>query len=352
MSPRLRSGLRIAAFFVAAVVLVLTFVNASWLAPAPVGALRMVAHRGVAQQFDRAGVGNDSCTASRIAPPVHGFVENTIPSIDSARRLGADMVEVDIAPTADGGLALFHDWRLECRTDGRGPVRGATLAQLKRLDPGFGYTADGGRTFPLRGKGLRIPDLPEVLTAFPATAFMFNFKSDDPAEADRLAAALKASGRHVALLRDAFYGADGPVRRIRQHYPEAWAWSLSEAKACTKAYMLTGWTSVVPAVCHNRTIIVPINRSWLAWGWPNRFLARMRASNTRVIVTGPHRPGQPNRGLWLPEELGRIPQSFKGFVWVEDMWTVGPSFRPQRDYRTQAQIDAANRGLEFRRGLD
>jgi glycerophosphoryl diester phosphodiesterase len=140
-------------FGLAALILLLTVVNASWLASPPKGAIRLIAHRGVAQQFDRAGVKNDSCTASRIEPPVHDYLENSTRSMEAAKRLGADFVEIDIAPTADGQIAVFHDWTLECRTEASGKVRRKTLAELKALDIGHGYTADGAKSHPLRGHG-------------------------------------------------------------------------------------------------------------------------------------------------------------------------------------------------------
>ena len=49
-------------------------------------------------------------------------------------------------------------------------------------------------------------------------------------------------------------------------------------------------------------------------------------------------------GLTLPEQLGEIPSTFNGYVWVDDIWTVGPALRPGRDFRTQAQMDAAEAG--------
>lgn len=337
-------------FGVAALILLLTIVNASWLASPPKGAIRLIAHRGVAQEFDRAGVKNDTCTASRIEPPVHDYLENSSRSMEAARRLGADFVEIDIAPTADGQIAVFHDWTLDCRTDGSGDVRRKTLAELKALDIGHGYTADGGKSYLFRGRGRgAMPSLQEALAALPQTPILFNFKSNDPAEADLLAAALKASRRDVELSRDAFYGARGPVDRIKTHFPQAWAWSMDRAKACTKDYLLYGWTTIVPDSCRDGVIVVPLNLQWAFAGWPNRLIARMGKVGARVIVTGPYRRGEPNTGLMLPEQLGQIPSSFKGFIWVEDIWTVGPAYRAHRDFRSEAQVAAAQAGLERRR---
>jgi glycerophosphoryl diester phosphodiesterase len=337
------------AFVVALFCLIVGFINASWAVDPPLGTLKLIAHRGVSQLFDHQGVGRDTCTATRIEPPIHDYLENTVRSIQTAGEVGADMVEIDVAPTADGKMAVFHDWTLDCRTDGHGDVRSATMAGLKTLDPGYGYTADGGKTFPLRGSQRgAIPSLDEVLAAFPTTPFMFNFKSNDPGEADLLATALKAHGRNPVDHGDGFYGGARPVERIHQLVPGAWAWSEEGAKACTKDYVLTGWTTVVPKSCRNGTLIVPLNRQWLFWGWPNRLLQRMSAIGARVIVVGPQ-GSRHGRGLSLPEQLGEVPSTFKGYIWVDDIWNLGPALRPNREMRTDAQQTASEAALEKRR---
>lgn len=347
----MKSWLRRGAFVGAVLLLLLTVVNASWIAGKPPGGIRVIAHRGVYQQFDREGLDRyTTCTANRIEPPVHDYLENTIRSMQAARQMGADMIEIDVAPTADGMMAVFHDWTLDCRTDGKGEVRAATMAQLKQLDPGFGYTADGGKTFSLRGRQRgAIPSLQEVLAALPSTPILFNFKSKDPAEADMLAKELASARRDPGKLRDGFYGHEGPIGRTRELYPEAWAWSIDGAKRCTKDYVLTGWTSIVPESCRNGAIAIPLNYQWAFWGWPNRLIKRMDSVGAHVIVTGPYGKGAENAGLSLPEQLGQVPSTFKGFLWVEDIWTVGPALRPHRDIRTKAQIDAADAGLKRRR---
>ena len=110
----------------------------------------LLAHRGLAQTFPMAGITNETCTAKGIYPPEHPYLENTIASMQAAFDHGADIVELDIQLTADNEFAVFHDWTLECRTDGQGVTREHTLAELKELDIGYGYTADGGQTYPFR----------------------------------------------------------------------------------------------------------------------------------------------------------------------------------------------------------
>lgn len=240
-------------------------VNSPLFAPQPKGYVRLIAHRGAYQLYSHAKLGRDTCTATRIYPPTHLYHENTLAGIAQARRLGAQMVEIDIAPTKDGKIAVFHDWTLDCRTNGKGNVRDHTMAELKALDATYGYTADDGKTFPFRGQGVgRIPELGEVLAAFPDTPLLFNFKSKDAAEADLLAAALKAAGRDPVARRDGFYAGNeaGPVTRIRALYPKAWTFSMEAAKACTKAYGWQGWMGLVPEICRGRTIVVPLNYQW------------------------------------------------------------------------------------------
>src|SRR5262245_7357316 len=94
--------------------------NTSLLAPAMSGKPVLLAHRGLAQTFHREGLTSETCTASRIDPPRHEFLENTIASMEAAFAAGADIVEFDVHPTTDGHFAVFHDSTLDCRTDGRG----------------------------------------------------------------------------------------------------------------------------------------------------------------------------------------------------------------------------------------
>lgn len=329
-------------FVLALALLVLTFVNASWLADSPRGYVKLVAHRGL-MQLPRVSAPN-ACTARSIEPPVHDFIENTLPALAQARRLGAQMIEIDLRLSADGHIVLFHDAELGCRTDGQGTVAAATLAQLKALDAGYGYSADGGHTFPLRGTGIgRIATLEEVLAAIPEAALLYNVQTDDPAIGDRLVAALKAAGRDPVARRDGFSAPAPALAKIRAAFPQAWSYSDEELDACTSAYRLWGWLGVTPGACRGGTLIVPLNRQWLYAGWPNRTLARMAQVGGRVILIGPSGDEKPH-GLDLPEQVGQIPASFTGHVWVDDMWSVGPALRPafnKRNPREQAELAKA-----------
>ncbi|MFC0589730.1 glycerophosphodiester phosphodiesterase family protein [Novosphingobium aquiterrae] len=329
--------------------LALTIFNASWLAPSPRGMPKLLAHRGVMQQFGRANSGAATCTATLIEPPVTPFIENTAPALYQAQRLGAQMIEIDVAQSADGHLVLFHDDDLGCRTDGAGKLAGATLAQLKALDAGYGYSADGGKTFPLRGtgKGL-IPTLDEALAAAPQTPLLYNLRGTNPALGERLVAALKAAGRDPIARRDGFSGPEATLAPIRTAWPGAWAYSDEAVEACTRSYLAQGWLGMMPAACRNGTIAIPLNRQFLFAGWPNRLIARMEAAHAHVLLIGPTGAHKP-MGLDLPEQIGDIPVGFNGYVWVDDIHAVGPALRPALNKRNPVEEAELVKALDARR---
>lgn len=308
------------------IVLGLMVYNSSLWAPEPKGRVKMIAHRGIYHLYDHSGgIGRDECTATRIYPPKHELFENSIAGIRGAFDAKAHMVEVDVAPTKDGKMVLFHDWTLDCRTNGKGETRDATLAELQKLDIGYGYSADGGKTFPLRGKGIGLmPSVEQGLLARYGQPLMFNFKSKDAGEADMLADILIREKRDPVKLGDGFYGHEGPVNRIKARFPGVWAWSTQATKACTMDYIAWGWTGFVPDSCKDGTLVVPLNRQFAFWGWPNRTIARMASVGGRIIVVGPLDEEKP-MGLTQPRQLGEIPSNFNGYIWVEDIQTVGPS---------------------------
>jgi glycerophosphoryl diester phosphodiesterase len=88
--------------------------------------------------------------------------ENTLAAFRGALELGVRFLETDLHATRDGVLVVSHDDRIDRTTDGTGRLRDYRYADLARFDAGYRFTADGGRTYPFRGKGLRIPTLEEV----------------------------------------------------------------------------------------------------------------------------------------------------------------------------------------------
>jgi glycerophosphoryl diester phosphodiesterase len=305
--------------------------NSSLFAPPGSGGIDLLAHRGVHQTYNREGLKNDTCTAARIDPPTHGFLENTLASMEAAFAAGADIVEFDIHPTTDGQFAVLHDWTVDCRTEGKGVTRQHSMAELKALDIGYGYTADGGKTFPFRGKGVGLmPTLDEVLARFPDKRLLINVKSDDPAEGDMLAARLaQLAPERRALL--AAYGGERPMARLRDKLPDLPVMSQTGLKRCLLRYIGMGWSGMIPEACRNSIVLLPVNIAPWIWGYPNRLTARMRAVGTRVYVTGKLDDTGFSSGVDSAELLARLPETFGGGIWTNKIESIGPLIEgPQR----------------------
>lgn len=90
----------------------------------------------------------------------------------------ADILEIDVQPTRDGEAVVIHDATVNRTTDGTGRVVDRSLEEIREFDAGFRFSPDGGRTFPFRGRGERIPMLREVLAALPDARF--NVEVKDP----------------------------------------------------------------------------------------------------------------------------------------------------------------------------
>ncbi len=305
--------------------LTLSFMNASWLAPAPRGKATVIADRNVYQSFSREGVGPDDCTATRIDTPTHPYLENTVGSATKADQAKADMLGFHVAVSKDGQAVAFHDQTLDCRTDGTGPVRDKTLAELKALDIGHGYTADNGKTFPFRGKHVgAMPTIEEIAYPFRHRKLLFRVKSKDPKEADILVAALKKAS--VKIDKRVAFMAVGPVAdRLRALAPESWIIEPRAAGQCTKDYALQGWLTMTPESCRNGTLIVPLNYQWLVAGWPKRAIARMEAVDANILLTGRYIDGDAMQGLTAREQIRDVPLDFNGYVLVDNIQDIGPA---------------------------
>lgn len=305
--------------------------NTSLLAPHQDGKPVLLAHRGIAQRFDERDLDNDTCTAARMLPPAHDYLENTLLSMRASFEAGADVVELDVHPTTDGEFAVFHDWTLDCRTDGNGVTRAQTMAKLKTLDIGYGYTADGGKTFPFRGKGVgMMPALSEVFAAFPDKKLLINVKSRDPDEGERLAGvlnALPAERRRTIMV----YGGNEPIEVIRRLTPDVRTVSRGAIRSCLTRYIGYGWTGLVPAACRNAIVLVPINAAPWLWGWPDRLLARMNAVNSAVFALGPYSGGEFSTGIDTAEIFARLPQGYSGGIWTNEIEAIAKIAGSSRD---------------------
>ncbi len=92
--------------------------------------------------------------------------ENTLEAFRTALEVGAAYLEMDVHSSADGQIMVIHDSSVSRTTERRGRIENMNFDAIRRLDAGYQFTPDHGRTFPYRGRGLVIPTLEEVLVAF------------------------------------------------------------------------------------------------------------------------------------------------------------------------------------------
>ncbi len=90
--------------------------------------------------------------------------ENTIAAFREAIRLGAQMIEFDVALSKDGELVLMHDRTIDRTTDGSGRPEDWLLGDLKELDAGSWKNS--------RFEGERIPTLGETLDVMPGNIWL------------------------------------------------------------------------------------------------------------------------------------------------------------------------------------
>lgn len=120
--------------------------------------------------------------------------ENTVPAYEEAVRLGAHMVELDLALTRDGEIVLMHDATVDRTTNGKGRVLDFTLAELKRLDAGAWKHP--------RFAGTRVPTLAEALAVLPRNVWInldtkadARFGTDPAAVVRKVVELIVATGR-------------------------------------------------------------------------------------------------------------------------------------------------------------
>jgi glycerophosphoryl diester phosphodiesterase len=111
--------------------------------------------------------------------------ENTLPAFERAWQAGTPFLETDCHATADGEIVLIHDATLDRTTDGTGPVRERSWAEIAGLDAGYRFSPGDDRA-PYRGRGIHVPQLAELLAALPDARVNLEIKQADPPIAERV----------------------------------------------------------------------------------------------------------------------------------------------------------------------
>ena len=110
------------------------------------------------------------------ASSTHFGPANTLAMMRAAVAAGADVIDVDVRVTGDGVLVASHDDDLRATTDTPGTIHTKTIAQLRTLDAARTWPG-ANHDYPLRGHGVTIPTVQEILDAFPHRRVSLEFKT-------------------------------------------------------------------------------------------------------------------------------------------------------------------------------
>ncbi len=95
-----------------------------------------------------------------------GGIENTLSGLDAARAAGADLVEMDVMQTADGGLVAMHDANLQRLAGQAVNVADLTLEEITQITvhdlQGRSDTIPSFRDYALHAQAIGMPLLVEI----------------------------------------------------------------------------------------------------------------------------------------------------------------------------------------------
>jgi glycerophosphoryl diester phosphodiesterase len=256
-----------------------TLLHASWLAEEPAGRPKLIAGNAVALP-----TGTDGCIIDPEAGYGASLPAADIRMLQAAIGNGAGAINVPVE-VGSGAPNIPRLFKSECAAD---------AARARAL----------------------LSDTPAALSS--AELYI---RIDSPAAVAPILAAIPPATKAV------FYGSDDAVSAVRAARPGAAAFSIKQARACTTAYKSSGWMGSVPEICNGGAALLTLDDLGITlWGWPNRFLERMKTANVRVIVAQDVQ-GEKITGLTTPEQYGDIASSYNGAIWVEDIEALGPALK-------------------------
>ncbi|MDY6932660.1 MAG: glycerophosphodiester phosphodiesterase [Spirochaetota bacterium] len=170
---------------------------------------------------------NDTRVFAHRGVPIE-FPENTLLSFKRAVELGVDVIETDIHFTKDKGFIVIHDESLERLTEGVGNVRDYSIKELKQFDAGFRFTKDNGKTYPFKGKNIKLLSLEEMLNEFPNQRFNIDLKEKNQEQIGYYADIIKRHNAQNRVLTASEHSVN--LKGIRKLFPDmATSFSLWEA---------------------------------------------------------------------------------------------------------------------------
>ncbi|MCW8985765.1 MAG: glycerophosphodiester phosphodiesterase family protein [Thermoanaerobaculales bacterium] len=237
--------------------------------------------------------------------PAH-LPENTLPAFERALADGANSLEIDVHPTADGHFVVAHDPDGQRMAGIPEQIKTSTLDQVKKWNVAAGTGRDnlGHHS---------VPTLSETFEAFPDVPMSIDLKPDDP---DAVAPLLEVVARHGAEDRVTLASfSNRVVHRMRQlGYPGRTTLSKSEVAVLR----------FLPGVLAKRFVRgnaahIPVVHTGIRLDG-RRFIARCRSLGLRV-------------DYWVvddPEEARRLLDLGATGIMSDDPALIAPVFAGRR----------------------
>lgn len=189
----------------------------------------------------------------------------------------ADILELDVHLSADEHPIVFHDATLERTTNGSGLVAAKSLQELQTLDAGWGFKTPTGVAF-FRGRGVKIPTLQEVVSAFPRAAFNIELKSTDPRLLPQVLKILKNIKRDQVLLTGGQPKVMSQLEAAAQNFP------LGMSYAGIKDVLKHTWTwQKIPTKYRGRALQIPPRQGAIPVTTP-RLIREAKAGGLEVHI--------------------------------------------------------------------
>ena len=189
--------------------------------------------------------------------------ENTMPSFERAWAAGVPFLETDCHATRDGEIVLCHDPVLDRTTDGQGHISEQDYAEIEKLDAGYHFRTDAG-DHPFRSRGVRIPRLLELLTAFPDARINLDIKDPSPTVVEEVVRLIQ---RERAEQRVLLTGEDrrvldrllelDPGTALGSSRDDALAFFLALDSGTLDSFVPRGHALQIPASAFGRDLVTP-----------------------------------------------------------------------------------------------
>ncbi|MBN1648741.1 MAG: glycerophosphodiester phosphodiesterase [Spirochaetales bacterium] len=123
-----------------------------------------------------------------------------MPAFKCAAKMGVDVIETDVHLSRDGEVVIWHDPDLSRVAGRRALISDLDWPELQKIDAGYNFTPDNGKTFPFRGNGIGVALFRDLLREVPAMRLNVDLKSADPRMVEAFARIIeeeKAMGRVI-----------------------------------------------------------------------------------------------------------------------------------------------------------